>query len=104
MAVFCWLSFSQLPMKHGGEWQWGCEGWGRRSLWTSVTSMKSCHHLRPLGVLYAHDVLYLVPFSNARELGFPIRSTGRNMSEMEEEVIVHMNCYVLRSSNISHRF
>lgn len=92
-GVDCLLSFSQLAMKHREEREWGCEGWGRMSLWTSVTPMRSCHHLSPLGVLYACDVLYLVPFSNARELGFPIRSTGRNMSEMEGEVILYMKCH-----------
>jgi len=93
LAMSCLLSFSQLAMKHREEREWGCEGWGRMSLWTSVTPMRSCHHLSPLGVLYACDVLYLVPFSNARELGFPIRSTGRNMSEMEGEVILYMKCH-----------
>lgn len=104
LAVFCWLSFSQLTMKHGGEQQWECEGWGRRSLWTSVTPVRSCHHLSLLGMLYACDVLYLVSFSNARELGFPIGSTGWgstgwgsigwSMSEIEgEEVILYMKCH-----------
>lgn len=64
-----------------------------------MTPVRSCHHLSLLGMLYACDVLYLVSFSNARELGFPIGSTGWgstgwSMSEIEgEKVILYMKCH-----------
>lgn len=73
-------------------------------LWTSGTPTRSCHRLSPRSMHHSRDAVYLVPFTNAGQSGFPIRIVRVRMSEMEGEVTIETKLHWRSSNNLFHRF